>query len=188
MRNVFSFFSRKSVKVVDAMNPNPKTISSDSTLLEASKKMLDEDVGSLLVVEGDVLKGIITKVDIVNHVVVKGKGTNLKVSDIMTKRYLSISPNKPIDQAANLMVSYGVRRLPVIEKGKIKGLITQTDLLRIQPAIIDLLVEKFAQDKEVSDIRSLKGVKGVCDICGELNYLREHSEGMVCDNCAEALQ
>jgi CBS domain-containing protein len=186
---VLNIFSRKNkVLVVDAMNNSPKTISPDATVLEASKKMIDTGKGSLIVVKGDALLGIITKTDVIENTLLKKKNPNMKVSEVMTRRHLSISPNKTISEAAKIMVDYGVRRLPVVEKGKLKGLITQTDLLKIQPAIIDLLVEKFVQEDSVSDIRALKGVKGVCDICGELAYLEEHNEGMLCKNCMDAMQ
>ena len=187
--SVLNIFSRKNeLLVLDAMTTTPKTISANASVFEASNKLIDVGMGSLLVVEKGKLLGILTKTDIIENVILKNKDLNLKVSDIMSRRHLSISPKKTLNEAAKLMVSYGVRRLPVIEKGKLKGLITQTDLLRIQPAIIDLLVERFVQGKSVSDIRTLNGVKGVCDICGDLSYLDEHNEGMVCTNCADALQ
>ena len=189
MKRVFNIFSRRNeVLVADAMNNSPETISPNASILEASNKMIRMDKGSLIVVDGDALLGIITKTDVIENVLLRNKNPGKKVSDIMTRRHLSISPNKTISEAAKLMVDYGVRRLPVVEKGKFKGLITQTDLLRIQPAIIDLLVEKFAQEKSTLDVRKLKGVKGVCDVCGEMAYLNEHSDGMVCENCSDALQ
>lgn len=187
--NVLNFLSKKNeLLVIDAMITSPKTISASASIFEVSKKLINDGKGSLLVVENGKLLGILTKTDVIEHVILKNKDLNLKVSDIMTRRHLSIGPKKNLSEAAKLMVDYGVRRLPVVEKGKLKGLITQTDLLRIQPAIIDLLVEKFVQDKSVLDIRSLDGVKGVCDICSDSSYLKEHKEGMVCDNCVDALQ
>ena len=189
MKSVLNFFGRRNdLFVSEAMNTHPKTISPDASIVDASDKMMSLDKGSLLVVEGERLLGIVTKTDIVHNVILKKRGLDLKVSDVMTRKYLSISPSKSISEAAKLMVDYGVRRLPVVEKGKLVGLITQTDLLRIQPAMVDLLTEKFVQQKSVSDIRSLKSVKGVCDSCGDMSYLNEHNAGLICDNCVDALQ
>ncbi len=188
MAKRFSLFIRKhELMVSDAMNSNPTTISPASSITDASKKMISTDKGSLLVVENGMLQGIITKTDIL-HSFVSESSLKTKVSDVMTKGFLSVSPKTSLSNAAKIMVDYGIRRLPVLEKGELKGIITQTDMLRIQPAILDLLTEKFVQQKSVSDVRSLKGVKGVCDVCGEIDYLERNSSGFVCNNCAEALQ
>ena len=83
MKRVFDIFSRKTdLLVIDAMNPSPKTISPDANVLDASNKMIKTGMGSLLVVEGDILLGIITKTDIIENIILHGRSTDMKVVDV----------------------------------------------------------------------------------------------------------
>jgi len=133
-------------KVIDIMTNHPVTMKSDVTVKECAQAILSESVGSVLVVENNEIKGIITEKDIVTRLVAKGldsKKTLLK--DIMTPKsdMVFIEPNKDLYDAIIIMKDNGVRRLPVLDAGKIKGLLTLNDILKIEPDLFDIMVEKL---------------------------------------------
>jgi signal-transduction protein with cAMP-binding, CBS, and nucleotidyltransferase domain len=130
------------VKIADAMSQSPKNISEDASILDCAKVMLEKRVGSLLVINEEMLEGIITEKDVV-RVIAKGLDpTNTTVGEIMSTRIHSSKPDDDLTEAMHHMYKNKVRRLPVIHKGKIVGIITMTDILRIQPALFELVLAK----------------------------------------------
>jgi CBS domain-containing protein len=123
------------------MSKDPITIKPGATIKVASDLMMEHDIGALPVVDisGNIL-GIITERDIVGKVVYKKlKPTDVKVEDIMTKEVAMAVPQMEIEDAARLMLSRDIRRLPVIEcefnkpylhQGKCVGIVTNVDALR----------------------------------------------------------
>ena len=181
-------FKQSRVNVSDAMNPSPVTVRSDFTVLRAAEHLVSKGIGGLLVVDDGVLKGILTKTDILEKLIVpKKNAAKLLVEDIMTKRFVSVGPNMNLSAAVKVMVEHDIRRLPVVHKGKLMGLLTQSDILVIQPQLIDSLVDKFLQNTNTIDIRSLKDVKGSCDICGNFESLRRVASGdYLCAECEKS--
>jgi len=168
------------------MTNNPKVISQTASVLSACKRMIEEDVGSLLIVHNKKLLGILTKTDIIEKVVLKNKNPlRVSVEDVMTKNFIFTSPDADISTAAKIMVDENIHRLPVIKGGELVGLITQKDLLKIEPAIMDLLVEKFAVNN--FSTTSLDNIRGTCEICGNFSDLFNHEVGLVCSKCREGL-
>lgn len=108
----------------------------DISLREAAKIMSDKNIGSLVVIKCEKIYGIITEHDIVNN----ADNLSKKISGVMSKNVLTIEENEDIDEAADIMSKNKIKRLPVIdEDGKIKGIITATDLI----AHADELSEDF---------------------------------------------
>lgn len=138
-------------KVSDIMTNNPIKIVQDKTVQEAAKSMKEHGVGSLLVVEGEELLGIITERDLVVKVVCDSKDAKLiKIKDVMTfkKDLVTAEPGMDIYSAMMLMKENEVRRLPVMHKGALVGLVTAKDILRIQPELFDLVVESYELKEE----------------------------------------
>ncbi|MCW1296115.1 MAG: CBS domain-containing protein [Candidatus Parvarchaeota archaeon] len=175
----------------DAMTRHPVKINPDVNVMNAARKMIKENVGSLLVIEKNKLLGILTEKDIIQKVIAKGKDfRKIKVKDIMTTNVISISSNTDLYDIAKLMNEKGVRRLPVIDNGVLKGIVTEKDLLKIEPSLIDVLIEKIKIREP--DIKRLVSGKmrhpGTCEICG--NYTDEliESRGMfICNDCKSSL-
>jgi CBS domain-containing protein len=115
------------------MSPNPRSVEPDAPVVEAARLMLAEDVGSLPVVQGDRLLGLVTDRDIALRVVAEGKDpSNLPVGGIATRDLVSVSPEQPLDEALQLMASAQVRRLPVVEEGqRLVGILAQADVARM---------------------------------------------------------
>ncbi len=124
------------------MQTDVKTVRPEATVQEAAQEMEKHDVGSLVVVSGaGQLVGIITDSDIINDVVAKGSDIkDVKVSDIMSKDVMVASPDATLEEAADVMNKYKIKHLPVVEKGALVGIVTATDLITYEEA----LVEKIA--------------------------------------------
>jgi len=106
------------------------TISPTATVSEAVRIMADKRIGSLIVTENEEIKGIFTERDLISKVLAKGLNPEkTTISEVMTPAPLvTITPDAEIAEAALLMIRKKIRRLPVIENGKLVGIITAADL------------------------------------------------------------
>lgn len=141
--------------VKDAMNKNVKTARPDATVKEAAIEMSKYRIGSLVILSpnGEVI-GIVTERDILDDVVATGKNSeDIKVEDIMTKDLITVSPNKTLEEAANLMTQHKIKKLPVVEEGRLVGIITASDLVGYEKE----LVKKVAELLMVSPLKSIGG-------------------------------
>ena len=122
--------------VKEVMKKNIVTISSDKTVYEAACVMTKNDIGSLIVVD-DTLEGIVTERDVLNKVVSGDRNPKqTKVSDIMTAKVISISPDKDLEEACDLMAKHKIKRLPVAFGDEVVGIITSTDVVTILSSAI----------------------------------------------------
>jgi CBS domain-containing protein len=116
-------------KIRDLMAESPAKIEPSDSVEDAAKKMRENDVGALLVVEDDELKGIVTDRDIVIKAVAEGdKPGKAKVEDVCTADTTSVEPDTSVDDAIKKMREADVRRLPVVEDGKPVGIVSLGDL------------------------------------------------------------
>jgi CBS domain-containing protein len=117
--------------IQDAMTPNPTTIGSETTVQEAARTMKSEDVGSLPIVDGDRLVGVVTDRDLAIRVLADGKGADTTVGEIASKQVVCVDPQQSLEEAARLMAEHQVRRLPVCEEdGKLVGIVAQADVAK----------------------------------------------------------
>lgn len=112
------------MKVRDIMTRDPSTLSPAATCGEAATIMKQEDCGSVPVLEGGRLVGIVTDRDIVVRVVAAGKDPKTTaVSEAMSADPISVGPDTSVDDAQAVMADRQVRRLPVVEDGRLVGLV-----------------------------------------------------------------
>jgi CBS domain-containing protein len=128
--------------ISDLMTPNPRTLESASTVVEAARVMRDADAGSVPIVEGDRLVGMITDRDIAIRVVAEGKSPeSTTVMEIASRELVTIDPQQDLDEALRLMARHQVRRLPVVEEdGRLVGIVAQAD------------IAQHAKDKQTGDV------------------------------------
>ena len=113
----------------EAMTSNPTTIEPGTTAQEAARTMKSEDVGSLPIVEGDRLIGVVTDRDLAIRILAEGKGSETTVGEIASKDIVTVDPQQTLEEAARLMAEHQVRRLPVTEEdGKLIGILAQADV------------------------------------------------------------
>jgi CBS domain-containing protein len=118
--------------VRDAMTSNPRSIQPSTTVTEAARLMKAEDVGSLPIVDGDQLVGMVTDRDTVIRVVAEGKDPqSTTVGEIASRDLVTVDPEQDLDEALRLMAQHQVRRLPVAEEdGRLVGILAQADVAR----------------------------------------------------------
>ena len=118
-------------KITEVMSSNPCAIEADKPVAYAAKMMKDEDVGLAPIVEGDRLVGTLTDRDIVIRVVAEGKDPqSVTVREVASTDLVTIDPQQDLDEALRLMASHQVRRLPVVEGGRLVGVVAQADVAR----------------------------------------------------------
>jgi len=113
------------------MKRNVVTVNSTESVRHASQIMREQEVGSLVVLEGGEPVGIITERDLVRRVVANNLDpAQTRVLEVMSKPLLTVNPDASIGEAARIMVDNGIRRLPIVEGGRLVGIVTAVDLAR----------------------------------------------------------
>ena len=126
----------------DIMRKDFSFISSDLTVLEASKIMVAGNSGFLIISDSNEPKGILTEWDIVSKVTAKELDpTKVLAKDIMTTNFVSVPINTPTIDLVETMKKNKIRRLPVMDKGKMVGVITSRDILGIFSDYVDNVTE-----------------------------------------------
>jgi CBS domain-containing protein len=115
--------------VEEIMTRDPRTIDASGTVLDAARLMRDNDIGDVIVVDGDQVTGIVTDRDIVVRVVAEGRDPgSTPVSEACTSGVEAIEPGASVDDALRLMRENDIRRLPVVEGGRPVGIVSLGDL------------------------------------------------------------
>jgi CBS domain-containing protein len=128
--------------VREVMTTNVKTVRPFSTIKEVVQKMNKFGIGSVVVVEEDRPVGIITERDIMRNIAERFFDPSLvKAKDIMSTQLVTISGDVSFEEAARLMASRKIKKLPVVEDQKLVGIVTSMDVMRANPKIVGLLEE-----------------------------------------------
>ena len=114
--------------VASAMSRNLASIEPGAALVEAARAMVERRVGSVLVLDGERLTGILTERDIL-RVAASGRLEGGTVAECMTRDPESIAPDDELEHAAVLMLHGGFRHLPVVEGGRVVGMLSMRDLM-----------------------------------------------------------
>ena len=174
----------------DIMTRRPVVISADATAYEAAKKMVLMDVGSLLIVENKFLKGIITQRTFLKEVILKMKNPKkIKVSDIMERNLIVGKEEDDLFDIIQLMRKNGIRRIPIVKNGVLKGIVTQKDVLTVAPGLIDMLLEmEHIREPDFKLKIRTSERSGICEICGNYSeHLKLINGRWICEKCEEEL-
>lgn len=113
----------------DVMSGNPVTMHTGTTVLEAARRMRDDDIGDVLVVRDGTVGGIVTDRDIVVRVLAEGLDPQgVSVSQIMSDEVVCLSPDDSIERATEMMRDKAIRRIPIVEDGEPVGIVSIGDL------------------------------------------------------------
>ena len=170
------------------MTEQPITVSPDLTLKESAQLMAKKHVGALIIREKRKVVGIMTEKDMVRQAVAKGKDpVKTKIKEIMNIQVNTIEPDKDIFEALKIMRDLNIRHLPVVQDKKMVGLLTLKDILKIEPELFDLLVEKFElREEERKPIYNIGEKEGLCNTCGEYAEKLYNKDGaLICKKCKQ---
>jgi len=134
------------VKVKDFMSKKVISLDLNSKLEEVARVMGEKRIGSIVITEEGKPKGIITERDMVVKVMAKGLDyRDLKAKDVMSYPLITINKERSLEEAAEVMLTKGIRRLVVVdEKGEMVGIITTSDLARSLAKEENLLLRAIA--------------------------------------------
>ncbi|KJR44727.1 CBS domain protein [Desulfosporosinus sp. I2] len=117
------------MKVREVMTANVDYAAPNSTVVELASMMKKNDIGSIPICEGQKVIGIVTDRDIVLRAVAEGKTIeNRSAKEVMNSKVVTVTPDQDVHEAADLMATYQIRRLPVVEKDKLIGIVALGDL------------------------------------------------------------
>jgi CBS domain-containing protein len=114
-------------KVSEIMTTNVETCSLLDNMYEVALKMKELNVGAIPIVDEGTLVGMITDRDIVIRGTAEKHPGSTKVEEIMSKELITVTPDKTTEEASRLMADNQVRRLPVVENGKLVGIVSLGD-------------------------------------------------------------
>jgi CBS domain-containing protein len=136
--------------VRDAMTQDPRSIGQSASVVEAALLMREADIGSLPITDDEKLVGMITDRDITTRVVAKAADPAMtSVGDVYSGELVSIEPDNDLEEALRLMARHQVRRLPVVENGRLVGIVAQADIaLRENETKTGELVEAISEPSE----------------------------------------
>jgi CBS domain-containing protein len=132
----------------DVMAQDPKTVSADDPIIRAAELMRDEDIGDVIVLDADgELCGIVTDRDITIRAVAEGQDpSSAKIEAVCSPEVATIGPDDDVESAARMMRERAVRRLPVVDNGRVVGAVSIGDLaLELDP------------DSALADISAARG-------------------------------
>lgn len=138
-------------QILAAKGNKAMAVAPDNSVLDALKIMAEHDIGAVLVTEGERLVGIFTERDYARKVALRGLvSRDVKVSELMTANPTTVTPSQTVDQVMQTMTQRRFRHLPVVENGKIAGIVTIGDMVKCvvseQEATIQQLSSYIAGD------------------------------------------
>jgi CBS domain-containing protein len=185
---------RTRMVVKDIMTSPVVTLAEDATSNKVATLMDENDLGCVIVTDaaGKPI-GIITERDLVIRVLAKNLVPDaVKAKEIMTSPLITIQPDTTISEAARRMSRLDIRRLGVVYKGNLVGLISSRDILGVMPELIEIIqertrIEGAAQAEETEDEE--KPLSGYCDRCGVFSENLKDVDGQnLCEDCRIELE
>ena len=121
----------RKILVRDLMTPGVVSVDPSTTIQKVAKLMETEKIGSVVVIDDDKPVGIITERDFAVKMASDAYNSETKVSVIMSSPVIHVSPNQSVVDVIDHMSKKNIRRIPVVENGKVVGIITGTNFLRL---------------------------------------------------------
>ena len=124
------------------MSRNIKTVRPDDTALDAVRKMNKFRIGSVIVTNSGRPVGIITERNVLQEIVEpRLDPATVKAKDIMTRPLITVDPHTAVDEAAKILATKTIKTLPVVERDKVLGILTSSDIVRNSPTQLSILDE-----------------------------------------------
>jgi CBS domain-containing protein len=181
---------RTRMVIKDAMSSPVVTTSEGASANSVAKLMKENDLGCVIVTNKDGKPiGIITERDLVIRVLAKNlQPAAVKARDIMTAPLATIEPDATISDAARRMSRLDIRRLGVVYKGELVGVVSSKDILGVMPELIEIMLEKTriesAAGPEISGEEEATPLSGYCDRCDVYSEnLKDVNGQYLCEDC-----
>jgi len=191
------FRMKLGIKVGDIMTRDFISVNPDANIQDCARIMIKKRVGSLVVQEKGILKGLLTERDIIWAMTKKPIEDlkEIKAKDIAKKKILTVKPSADLYEALCKMRKSKYRWLPVVVKKRVLGFLTIKDIIRIEPSLFEIVHSQGAfqirEEQEKLRRREIrKGFRegytgGVCEECGNYNLLQKIDGRLICESCRD---
>jgi len=177
------------IYVKDIMSKPVLTIDVNSTAKAAGRAMKKARKYALIVTKSGKAIGIVTDSDLIKKVVAKNsKPSGIKIKNVMSTPIVIISSDDTITEATRKMKRSSIKRLAVVDGGRLVGILSSTDIARVSPEMVDILEFKLNTREEQPEIRE-KSTSGICENCGNYSADLRNVQGQWLDeDCREELE
>lgn len=176
--------------VKEIMTRDVVTVDINSSVSQLARKMLTYKVGSIIITDKKQPVGIVTERDIVKKIVSKNlRPDDISIKQLMATPLISVPTTEDVTDTMHKMVKLEIRRLPVVENGKLVGIITDTDLLAISAEMGSIFSDLITMHREKILTSQTEGqvLKGICEDCGYITDNLISVEGkLLCESCRES--
>ncbi len=177
--------------VKEIMTRDVVTVDIKSDVQQLARKMLDYDVGSVIVTDNKQPVGIVTERDIVRKIISRNlKPDDISIKELMSTPLITIGTEEDVTDTMQKMVKMEIRRLPVVENGKLVGIVTDTDLIAVSAEMGNIFSDliKMHREKVFSMEVPQKINRGICEECGDnVDTLLLVDGKLLCESCRETL-
>ncbi len=177
---------RARMLVKDVMSSPVVTVNEKEPVTKVAQLMGKHDLGCIIVTGKDGKpSGIITERDLIARVLAKNRPRyKMAAKNVMTAPLITIDPDESLSEAARRMSRLNVRRLGVMYKGELVGIISSKDILAITPELIEIMQEKAKIEGETVAEEEYPQMAGYCDFCRQWSDTLEEVEGsFICEDC-----
>lgn len=178
------------ILVKEIMSKPAVTIQHNKTAKAAAQLMKKKRIGFLVVTKRGKAVGILSDADLINKIIVKGTSPQkTKAKDLMSKPLITISPEKDVMEAVKKIKKNNIHRMPVVDKGKVVGVLSLTDIARSSPDMYYLLEYRQEMKQHPITIRE-EITSGICDSCGNYTeHLKKYIDGRwICETCQDEIE
>ncbi len=176
------------MKVKDVMKKHVVTVDPNMSMSTISKILTNNRIGSVVILNKGKPTGMITTNDIVTLIAKDKDPKKIKAGKFWEKKkrpFMTISPDEKIFRVAKKMLKTGIKRFPVIEDGKLKGIISTKEIILVAPELLEILSEKLKAGIE-RVARPEQTISGLCEKCGEYSDELKNIEGRwLCPDCRD---
>lgn len=181
------------IPVSQIMTKHVVTIDINGSASDAARRMMEHNVGSVIVVKKNEPVGIVTERDLVREVVATDtRPVEMRIARLMKSPLITISPDSSLIDVARKMVKMNIRRLPVVGEGELLGIVTDTDVIAASVELNETLMELMEINREPlseSETTSRKFAQGICERCATISESLESVDGtLVCESCKDELK
>ena len=120
----------KTLLVSDIMTKNVISVDASMTVKDAAEMMMDTNVGCIVVMKDNIATGIVTERDMVRRIISRSKPASTNVTQVMSSPLIVTNPHATVTEAAQLMKTRKIHKIPVVDDSMLVGMLTSTDLVR----------------------------------------------------------
>ena len=183
----------KDVSVAEVMNKTVIVMDINSDIPSIAREMVSCEAGSVIITENRKAIGIITERDLVKNIVAEDRRpSEVKANEIFSTPLITIEPEKSVVEASEIMLKANIKRLPVLEKDTIIGMISTTDILMVTPGLNTILKDLIDMNREtLLSIPSIEELSeefgtGICESCETYSSDLKFIDGKyLCGKCQE---